>query len=258
MFPKVECHPFFYFFAFLSAFTGNFRKMVLISSLILVHEMGHSLMCYGFGFSVDKIVLYPYGGCSFFHMNVNVPIWKEFLILIMGPLFQILFTFLCSFFLREVDFSFLKQVHYALLFFNFLPIYPLDGGKLFLLFSSLFLSYYHSLKLTFFVSFFVYFVFFFGVCFVVFSLFWILVFGLFFFRIWEEEKKGLYLFHKFLLERYLNPVSFKKKKVVSSIYDMKKGYLHYFPCGSMLLSETEYLSRYFSFSSFLSFFACLC
>lgn len=258
IFPKVEFPPLFYLFALLAAFTGNFRKMVLFTILIFVHELGHSLTSLSFGFPVQKIVLYPYGGCSFLSMDADVPLWKELLVLVMGPLVQILFTVVSPFFLREADCLFLRQVSILLLFFNLLPIYPLDGGKLLCLILSFFFSYYRSLKLTFYFSFFVYFVFLFTLFFFSSSVFWLLAFCLLFFRLWQEEKKGNYLFYQFLLKRYLAPSSFKRKRVVSSVYEMKRDSLHFFIDQTMLLPEKEYLSRYFSFFPFLSFSICLC
>ncbi|MDE5587024.1 MAG: site-2 protease family protein, partial [Bacilli bacterium] len=77
----------------MAAFSGNFRKMILFTSLILVHELGHYLTAYFFHWKVDKIVLYPYGGCSYFEVDVNCSSLQEFFVLIMGPIFQLIFTY---------------------------------------------------------------------------------------------------------------------------------------------------------------------
>lgn len=229
----------------LSALSGNFRKMVLFTSLILVHELGHFLTAYFFHWKVDKIILYPYGGCSYFEVDINTSNKEEFFVLMMGPIFQIIFTYSLSFLLRESDVSFLFLVSKLLLIFNFLPIYPLDGGKLFLLIMSSFFSYYQSLKITFYSSFFFYFLLLFVAFLFYQSLFWLLLLFTLFFRLWKEQKNGNYLYQKFLLERYLNTYHFSKDKIVSSIFSMRKGYYHLFLENGKCMREEEYLKKYF-------------
>lgn len=232
----------------LSALSGNFRKMVLFTSLIFVHELGHFLTAYFFHWKVDKIVLYPYGGCSYFEVDINTSNKEEFFVLMMGPIFQIVFTYSLSFLLRESDFSFLFLISKLLLIFNFLPIYPLDGGKLLLLIMSSFFSYYQSLKITFYSSFLFYFLLLF-VAFIFYqSLFWLLLLFTLFFRLWKEQKNGNYLYQKFLLERYLNTYHFSKDRIVSSIFSMRKGYYHLFLENGKCMREEEYLKKYFLLS----------
>ncbi len=223
--------------------------MVLFTSLIFVHELGHYLTAYFFHWKVDKIVLYPYGGCSYFEVDVNVSNIQEFFVLIMGPIFQLIFTYLMSKYLREIDYTFLLSSSKVLLFFNLLPIYPLDGGKLLFLILSFIFSYYYALKITFYSSLFFYFILLFIIVLFYQSVFWIFLFFSLFFRLWEEQKKGNYLYEKFLLERYLNPYSFRKEKIISSPVFMRKGYQHYFLVGKKLISEEEYLASYFSYAA---------
>ena len=218
---------------------------MLFTSLILVHELGHFLTACFFRWKVDKIVLYPYGGCSYFEVDINTSNREEFFVLMMGPVLQIIFTYLLSFFLRQSDFYFVLSVSRLLLFFNFLPIYPLDGGKLFLLMMSSVCSYYRSLQLTFYSSFF-FLLFFLFISFLFYhSLFWMILLFTLFFRLWKEEKKGNYLYYKFLLERYLNKYCFKKEKKIFSIYSMRKGYHHLFLEDGVYMKEEEYLKNYF-------------
>ena len=218
---------------------------MLFTSLILVHELGHFLTAYFFHWKVDKIILYPYGGCSYFEVDINTSSKEEFFVLMMGPILQIVFTYSLSFLLRQSDFNFVFSVSKLLLLFNFLPIYPLDGGKLFLLIMSFFGSYYQSLKFTFYSSFFFLFVFLLITFLFYHSLFWMLLLFTLFFRLWKEEKNGNYLYRKFLLERYLNTYDFKKEKRISSIYSMRKGYHHIFLENGMYMKEEEYLKKYF-------------
>lgn len=245
-FLKISIHPLLYFFLLLSALTGSFRKMILFTSLILVHELGHFLTAHFLKWNVTEIRLYPYGGCSHFQVDLNRSSLEEFLVLIMGPILQILFTYFLTFYLRDRDVLFLVSSSKILLIFNLLPIYPLDGGKLVFIVFSLLFSYYSALKYTFYTSFFFYFTLLFFFLFVYNSVLWLFLFFTLFFRIREEERKGNYLYEKFLLERYLNHYTFHKKKVVFSLFDMRKGYFHFFSLHGKIFPEDQYLKMYFS------------
>ena len=130
--------------------------MILFTSLILIHELGHYVTAYLLKWKVKEIRLYPYGGCSHFEVDLNKSTLEEFIVLIMGPIVQIIFTYLCTFCLREQDTLFLINSSKILLIFNLLPIYPLDGGKLLFIFLSLLFPYYCTLKYTYYISLFFY------------------------------------------------------------------------------------------------------
>lgn len=219
--------------------------MILFTSLIVIHELGHYVTAYLLKWKVKEIRLYPYGGCSHFEVDLNKSSLEEFLVLIMGPIIQILFTYILTFYLREQDSLFLINSSKVLLIFNLLPIYPLDGGKLLFLFLSLLFSYYHTLKYTYFISLFVYLIIFFSLILIYKSWLWIFLFFSLFFRLWKEQKEGNYLYEKFLLERYLNNYYFKRKKIITSPLEMKKEYTHLFFYKKGLLEEKKYLGVYF-------------
>ena len=96
---------------------------LLLVGLILIHEAGHFFTAFLLGIEVDKIYLYPFGGISKFNISFNELLWKEFLILIMGPLMQtvgyITITHISYF---SSYFNLIRVYHYSILFFNLLPI----------------------------------------------------------------------------------------------------------------------------------------
>lgn len=197
------------------------------------------------GFRVKRIEIYPYGGCSKLEYDINVYLWKEFLVLIMGPTFQILFVFFVFYCKLEIE-SYFYTYHWFILIFNLLPIYPLDGGRLFHLFLAYLIPYFTSLKQIFYFSVFIYFVTFFYVIFFQRNLVFFLMIILLGIKIHKEIKQANYYFQKFLIERYSNDYSFFKVKKISDLKQMRRDYYHYFFAEKKILTEKELLISYFS------------
>lgn len=220
--------------------------IIILFLLIFVHELGHFITAMIFQIEVDKIYIYPFGGISKFHLSLNESLRKEFIILIMGPLVQCVF----SFFLLKFDFfnSYQKLImvyNYTILTFNLLPIYPLDGGKLLNILLSFQLSFQKSLNVTFFISYLT--IFFLAIYFLIhyFSINVVIMISFLWYKLKKEESNKNYLFDKFLLERYLNHYQFKKRKKVEDINDFMRGKNHLVKRGTRYYTEKEILYRKF-------------
>ncbi len=196
---------------------------------------------------VDKIYFYPYGGYTKFNDDLNRPKKEELLIMIMGPVFQTVYYLLISNFLTINELSLFKNYHYSILFFNLLPIYPLDGGKLLNIIINYFVSFRKSFRLTILISY---------MCIVVISYFFIfkninvslslfLIVILIICKLTNELKKERFYFNKFLLERHLNDYKFPKIKVISDLQYMSRDYKHVIFRKGKTRSEKEELSNYF-------------
>ena len=186
-------HPFYYFFILISFFTGNFRYFILFNIIIIVHEFGHLLMALLLNWRVEKVLLLPFGGVTIFNEDLNRPMIEEFLILICGPILQMIFVY---FFKNNIT---LINYSNILLLFNLLPIYPLDGSKLLNLFLNIFLSFKRSHLLTIYFSFVV-------ILFVFikydYSLLLLLILLFVFLKTIDDLKNHNNIFNRFLLERY--------------------------------------------------------
>ncbi len=211
----------------LAILAGSFQIVLIFSLLLFVHELGHFLTAHFLGWQVDKIVFYPYGGASYFNEDINKPLIEELLILLFGPLCQMLFFIILNMLPLSIKtLEIVSQYNYAILFFNLLPIYPLDGGKLVNILFSFKISYHHSLWCTLIVSFLS-----------VFSLImfllpryrtinFICLITLLLTKLLQEYKKREYYYQKFLLERYLNNYSFPKFKIIHNTKQMMRDHMH--------------------------------
>ena len=233
-------HPFYYFFVFISIFTGNFKKFIVFSTIILVHEFGNLIMALKLNWRIEKVLLLPFGGVTIFCEDINRPMIEEFLILICGPLLQLIFVYYFKYNDLLVSYS------NILLLFNLLPIYPLDGSKFLNLFLNLFFSFKKSHLFTVYFSFFVIFLVFFKYDF---SLLLLLIILFIFFKVIDEFKNHFNIFNRFLLERYTKDFKFKKCMIINSdkLENMKRDYRHVFFDNGVYVTEKKMLKKRFDF-----------
>ena len=83
--------------AFICALTGYFKHFILFTLLIIIHELGHITGALIFKWKIKKVLILPLGGLTIFDEYLSKSIFEEFIILIMGPLYQIIFYYLFSF-----------------------------------------------------------------------------------------------------------------------------------------------------------------
>ena len=120
-----KIHFLFFISAFICAITGLFKDFIMITSLILFHELGHIFFAILFRWKIEKVIIFPFGGLTVFNQKINSSLKEEFFIAIAGPIFQILFFIL----INDQNILF-KHYHTLILLFNLLPVYPLDGSKI--------------------------------------------------------------------------------------------------------------------------------
>ena len=91
---KINVHPLYYIVAFICFITGYFKAFSIYTIILLVHELGHILAALILKWPILKVTIYPFGCMTTFNHKLNSSIIEEFLILLYGPLFQILFYML--------------------------------------------------------------------------------------------------------------------------------------------------------------------
>lgn len=222
------------------------KEFLMVFTIIIIHELGHFLMAKNFKWNFDKIAIYPFGGCTKFNEKINKSLKEELLILINGPLFQILLYIIVIILntkgiITPRSFNIFKNYHYTLLIFNLLPIYPLDGGRIFNIIMNYLLPYKKGNKIVILIS-------------IILTLTLILLYNslncilmsiLLITEIIIYLKRQNYLYNKMLLERYITPPNYHKLKIIknkNSLYKEKKHIIKY---QNKYITEKDYLNKRF-------------
>ncbi len=103
-----------------------------LQTCVLLHEGAHVLAAAAYGMKAHSITLYPFGGIAKVGMD-PLDEFSEFFIAIAGPALNLLIVgLLFPFALFEVPILYeLALVNFVMAFFNMLPMYPMDGGRVF-------------------------------------------------------------------------------------------------------------------------------
>ncbi len=146
-----KLHWSFIILAFGLCFFGRTQVFLCCIISVLLHEFGHALVAKRLGYSLNTISLMPYGAC----LSGNTKFfkkWHETLIIVAGPLVNLLLILLCLLFkvafnLESIFLKIFLSANFSTLFFNLLPIFPLDGGRVMLSLLKLKLTYKKAQKI---------------------------------------------------------------------------------------------------------------
>ncbi len=224
---KIKIHNSSYILILIAFLAGYFEYIYLLLLIIIVHESGHYIFGLIGGIKVSRIEVYPFGGITIYDSQLNISIRKELFCLLGGIIFQLLFYYLIYIlytnnFVNNNTFNIFNRINILLISFNFMPILPLDGGKLL----NLILDYFFSYKLSNIISIVA------SLIFIVIFMFYNKTFFAFVLSIFLIKNVILELinikikYNKFLLERYLYNYSFKKIKIIKNINSLKREYTH--------------------------------
>ena len=186
-------------------------------------------------YKIEKVIILPLGSLTIFNTKINNKLYKELLVTIMGPIFQVILLFILTKY---------NKYNIYLLLFNLLPIYPLDGYKLFCILLYKILPY----KVTNYISLII------SIILLV-TLFILrpnsiiiyLIFIIYLYQIYKEYKNTPYIFNKYLFERYLYKIKYKNNKDIKGIKlnKMYKYKTHTFYTKNKIFKEEEILTKMF-------------
>ena len=223
-------NPLFYISAFICILTGYLKVFVLTMFIILIHELGHILVSKIFKWKIDKIVILPFGGLIIFNEKIDNSLLQEFLITISGPLLQLIITLL-------INNSLLNNISYSLLIFNLLPITPLDGSKILNILLNKFICFRVSYYLVLLIS----------LLFIIiifkFNLIIILIIICLIKEIILSFIKYKYIYNKFMLEKYLYKIKYKKIRKINNINNLYRNTTHLIKSKNKYYLEEEYIKN---------------
>ncbi|MBM3202137.1 MAG: stage IV sporulation protein FB, partial [Chlamydiae bacterium] len=139
---NLRISPFFFLTAMIIGYInsrtpiGTFLWTFVIFVSVLFHEFGHAFMGFIFG-QKPRIELTAFGGLTY-PDGPKLSLWKEFLVILAGPLFGFS-LFVASYYLLMLPISnpyliyilqALKLINFFWTLINLLPVLPLDGGQL--------------------------------------------------------------------------------------------------------------------------------
>lgn len=121
---------------------GGIVAVVVLSAvyiIVLMHEFGHCLAARYYGYEVHRISLYPIGGLAQIKGDWSIRPKHEFWITLWGPLVNIFMMIALAPFVLVSEpnplLLFFFRVNVTLVVFNMLPVFPMDGGRMFRVFS---------------------------------------------------------------------------------------------------------------------------
>lgn len=246
---KIEFHYTYILIAISFILTGYFSNLIIFTSIIIVHELGHYIMAKVNGLIPEKIIIYPFGGITKMNNLINTQISKELMVAISGVLFQSIYYLIILLLyknniIREYIFNLYKTYHYSILFFNILPIHPLDGSIILNLLLSYFIPYKITIKLNIIISIITSLIII-RINYYKFNYTTILIISIIIDSILKYYKNINYIFNKFLLERYLYKIKLNSIKTIPKIDYMYKGKYHIIKNNNQYLTEKEVLRHRF-------------
>ena len=146
------CIGFIFFF-----FYGYVENATISFLLVFLHEWGHTFVAYLFGYHIEYIEIFPFGGVAKITESIGVDPWQEIIIAAAGPFTSFMLALIgyqLSFFLSAENdlIAFFIMANLVIGFFNLLPIIPLDGGRILRAYLAYFVGFKRATKISLWVS----------------------------------------------------------------------------------------------------------
>ena len=114
-------------------FTKQIKIYLIVMFFSFLHELGHIIIAIILKKQIEKIEIMPFGLSASFYTNYNDKYHniKEIFVALAGPISSLVLTILFNYIQLP---GLLKQdaiyANLLILFFNLIPLYPLDGGRI--------------------------------------------------------------------------------------------------------------------------------
>ena len=224
---------------------GYLKIGLIIFLIVIIHELGHVFFALLFHYKILNITIYPFGGITKINKDLNTPIYKELLIASGGVIFQLILFLIINYLPLSIYFksNFIKY-NISILFFNLLPIIPLDGSVILNSFLNMIFSYKKSYYIYFIISVI-------GIFLYLFTNIWFslnnyLIISLFIIKTIYAWKNYKFLLNRFLLERYINKYEYKFINTKEGNLDILKiDTYQYFKENGKIVSEMTKLKERF-------------
>ena len=233
------------YFLLLLFLCGFIKIGLIILFVVLFHELGHVIFIKLFKYKIIDITIYPFGGITKIDKDINTPPNKELLIASGGIIAQIILFIIIYFLpLSTLTKEIIYKYNLSIMFFNILPIIPLDGSIIINSLLNKVFSYKNSYYLYIIISII------FTIIYLLFN-YWYsinnyLIVSLFIIKTYYAIKNYKYLKNRFLLERYLNKYEFKYISTKTGNLDiLKLDTYQYFKEQDHIISEYKKLQEKF-------------
>ena len=233
------------YFLFILFLCGYLKIGLCIFLIILIHELGHVFFIKILKYKVKKIEIFPFGGITKIEKDINTSTNKEILIASGGIIFQLILLSVIKYLpISAYTENILLKYNMSIIFFNILPIIPLDGSVILNSILNKFFSYKKSYYIYLTISIV-------GIVLYIFSNYYYslnnyLIVGLLIVKTYYAYKNYHYLFNRFLLERYLNKYEFKYLNTKEGNLDILKiDTYQYFKENNKVVSEKQKLGKLF-------------
>ncbi|MBQ2873533.1 MAG: hypothetical protein IJE89_06015 [Bacilli bacterium] len=246
---KIEFHYTYILIALGFILTGYFHNLIIFTSIIIIHEVGHYTIAKLNKLNVEKITIYPYGGLVKMNNLINTSINKELLVAISGIIFQTIYYSIIVLLynqgiIRDYIFNLFTMYNNSILIFNILPIHPLDGSKILNLLLSKVIPYNKANKLNIIISIITLIIVLY-INYYNFNYTTLLIIGVILDNTIKYYKEMKYIFNKFLLERYIYKITYNKTKKINKIGNMYKDKYHIIKENNTYITEKQALSHKF-------------
>ena len=131
---SIEMHPALPIFMAAMCMMGLQRVLAVSITVLTLHELAHALTARLLGFQVVSLELMPFGACARLEGMREETGWRSAVIALSGPAMNALLVVLAmacvgSGWAVRQDAQLFVRINLVFMFFNLLPVLPLDGGR---------------------------------------------------------------------------------------------------------------------------------